>query len=286
MLKNKSESNTLKILISLFSMKIGFFQFEPKFLEVEENINLIISELEKTQNFDLLVLPELANSGYVFKNKEELRKVAEEIPKGVFIFHLEDICKNKNAYVVSGVAEKKGSTFFNSSVLIGPEGYISTYRKLHLFDREKLFFEPGNKPLEIYDIGKAKVGLMICFDWIFPETTRILALKGAEIICHSANLVLPYSQTAMLARSVENAVYTITANRIGVEKNDEISLNFTGQSQITSPKMETLAKAGKDTVELKTVDIDPEIAKNKWINERNNLFKDRRIEYYSILTEK
>ena len=171
-------------------------------------------------------------------------------PKGVFISHLEDICRNKNAYVVSGVAEKKSSKFFNSSVLIGPEGYISTYRKLHLFDREKLFFEPGNKQLEVYDIGKAKVGLMICFDWIFPETTRILALKGAEIICHSANLVLPYSQTAMLARSVENVVYTITANRIGIEKNDEIDLNFTGQSQITSPRMETLAKAEKDTIEL------------------------------------
>ncbi|MHA1115655.1 MAG: nitrilase-related carbon-nitrogen hydrolase [Candidatus Heimdallarchaeaceae archaeon] len=265
-------------------MKIGFFQFEPKFLDVEENINQIISELEKSQTFDLIVLPELANSGYLFKKKEELEQVAEEIPGGTFVSHLESICKSKNAYIVAGVAEKKGSIFFNSSVLLGPEGYVSTYRKLHLFDREKLFFEPGNKPLEVYDIGKAKVGLMICFDWIFPETVRVLALKGAEIICHSANLVLPYSQTAMLARSVENAVFTITANRIGTEKNDELILSFTGHSQITSPKMKTLAKAEKDTTEIKIVEIDPELAKNKWINERNNLFEDRRVDYYAILT--
>lgn len=264
-------------------MKVGFLQLQPIFCNVEENLNKIFSFVEKEKGFDLLVLPELANSGYVFTKRSELEKVAEKIPSGYFIEKLIELAKQKDGFIISGVCEKKESVFFNSSVIIGPDGYIGKYRKIHLFDREKLFFEPGSKTFEVFEIRETKVGIMICFDWIFPESARILALKGAEIIAHPSNLVLPHSQTAMLARSIENKVFTITANRIGKEENSGISLTFTGQSQITSPKMEILVSASKDQEEIKFVDIDVELAKNKWINERNHLFDDRRKELYDVL---
>ncbi len=264
-------------------MEVGFLQFQPEFCNVEVNQNKIFSFVEKAKGFDLLVLPELANSGYVFTKRSELEKVAETIPSGYFVEKLIELAKQKDGFIISGVCEKKEAVFFNSSVIVGPEGYIGKYRKIHLFDREKLFFEPGLKTFEVFEIREAKVGMMICFDWIFPESARILALKGAEIIAHPANLVLPYSQTAMLARSIENKVFTITANRIGKEENSGISLTFTGQSQITSPEMEILAQASKNQEEIRFVDIDCKLARNKWINERNNLFDDRRKELYDVL---
>ncbi len=267
-------------------MKIGFLQFKPKLKDVETNIKIIRKNLEGLEKIDLIVLPELANSGYTFINKEELEICAETIPRGPFSSTLIDIAEKKNAYIVSGICEKESNRFYNSAITIGPDGYIATYRKMHLFDREKLFFTAGNNRFEPIDIGKAKIGVIICFDWIFPEATRILALKGADIIAHSANLVLPYSQTAMLSRSIENKVFTITANRIGTEKNGAVEIGFTGQSQITSPKMEVLQKAEKDTEEVKIVEIDVNEAKNKWLNTRNNLFKDRRIDFYKELIKK
>ncbi len=264
-------------------MKVGFLQFQPIFCNVEENQNKILSFVEKEKGFDLLVLPELANSGYVFTERSEMEKVAEKIPSGYFVEKLIELANQKNGYIISGVCEKKESIFFNSSVIVGPDGYIGKYRKIHLFDREKLFFEPGSNIFEVFEIREAKVGMMICFDWIFPESARILALKGAEIIAHPANLVLPYSQTAMLARSIENKVFTITANRIGKEENSGISLTFTGQSQITSPEMEILTQASTNQEEIRFVDIDISLARNKWINERNHLFDDRRKELYDVL---
>jgi len=267
-------------------MRVGFLQFQPVLCDVEENIDRISKMIEKSDSFDLLVIPELANSGYVFVDKEELEQTAEAIPNGIFVNKLEEIAKEKDGYLVSGICEKKGDLFFNSSVLIGPEGYISTYRKIHLFDREKLFFEPGNGPFDIFEIRGAKIGLLICFDWIFPEATRILAIQGMDLLAHSANLVLSYCQTAMLTRSIENQIFTITANRIGTETNGDIGLYFTGYSQITSPSAERLVKAGKEEEVLKIVEIDIKEARNKWMSDRNNIFDDRRINLYNKLLEK
>jgi len=110
-----------------------------------------------------------------------------------------------------------------------------------------------------------KIGVMICFDWCFPEAARILALKDAEIICHPANLVLPYAPKAMFARSIENRVFTITANRIGVEERGGERLSFIGLSQVTSPKMEVLIQAGESVEDAGVVEVDLLLARNKWI---------------------
>ena len=266
-------------------MKVGFLQFKPVFCDAEENISILSKMIDQSESFDLLVIPELANSGYVFVEKNELEQVAEKIPSGFFVEKLEEIAKQRDGFIVSGICEKKGNKFFNSSVLIGPDGYISTYRKIHLFDREKLFFEPGNGPFKVFDVKGMKIGMLICFDWVFPEATRILAIMGIDLLAHSANLVLSYCQTAMLTRSVENQIFTITANRVGTETNGDVSLDFTGLSQITSPSVQRLAEADKKEEVIKIVEIDLEESRDKWLSERNNIFDDRRTDLYTRLLD-
>ena len=122
----------------------------------------------------------------------------------------------------------------DSAATVTPAGGVLVYRKAHLFDREKLVFDVARPKFEVVR-AQCALGVMICFDWFFPEVTRILALDGAQVICQPANLVLPWCQDAMRTRSIENRVFSVTANRIGMEKRGNISLTFTGKSQIVSP---------------------------------------------------
>ncbi|GAH14135.1 unnamed protein product, partial [marine sediment metagenome] len=133
---------------------------------------------------------------------------------------------------------------------------LGTYRKLHLYYKEKLWFSLGNKPLKIYEVKNAKIGIMICFDWFFPETMRSLNLLGADIIAHPANLVLPYCQRAMITRCLINRVFAITSNRIGNEARGEDNFTFTGRSQITSYNGDILSSAPKDKPHIDFVKID------------------------------
>ncbi|NHK32127.1 MAG: acyltransferase [Asgard group archaeon] len=266
-------------------MKIGFIQFSPIFGEKEKNISKSVELITKGADADLLVLPELCNTGYLFIDKSELKRLGEEVQNGLTIKAWRKIAEETDTYLVAGFCEKKNNAFYNSAVLIAPDGYMDTYQKIHLFNTEKNFFQAGNGPLKVYDIGKAKIGIIVCFDWIFPEITRILALNGAEIICHPANLVLPFAQKTMLARSIENRVFTITSNRIGQDNRPNNSLTFTGLSQITSPKMEQLLSASKDKEEIGIIEIDPSLAQNKMVTSNNHIFQDRRIDLYQSLVK-
>ncbi|MDP3112822.1 MAG: nitrilase-related carbon-nitrogen hydrolase, partial [Thermodesulfovibrionales bacterium] len=125
------------------------------------------------------------------------------------------------------------------------------------------------------------IGVMICFDWFFPESARTLALRGADIIAHSSNLVLPYCPDAMVTRCLENTVFAVTANRTGSEQRGEKEkLTFIGKSQITSHKGEILYRASEDRDEISVREIDISRARNKQINSLNNLFDDRKKEFY------
>jgi predicted amidohydrolase len=125
---------------------------------------------------------------------------------------------------------------------------------------------------------------MVCFDWIFPESARVLALLGADIICHPANLVLPLCQQAMTTRSLENGVFSATANRIGTEaRGGKKPLTFTGRSQILDPMGQALAGLGENETGVAVVAIDPAKAHDKKITEQNDRLKDRRPEHYRAL---
>jgi predicted amidohydrolase len=263
-------------------MKVGFVQFEPVFGQLavnREKVARLLAEVDA----ELIVLPELFNSGYVFTSREEAFNLAEEIPGGQTVEFLGSIARRKNIHIVAGLCEKEGDRLFNSAALISPEGWRGTYRKVHLFSEEKLWFEPGEEGFKVFDIGQCRIGMMICFDWFFPEAARLLALQGAQIICHSANLVLPFCQGGMVTRCLENQVFAVTANRTGQEKRGGRDLLFTGKSQITGPNGTILCQAGSATEEVCIVDIDVRAADNKNINSYNNLFADRRVDCYGDL---
>lgn len=270
-------------------MKIGFLQFKPEFGNVQSNAKKVESMLAG-KKFDLIVLPELANSGYLFTNLDEVKNFSENVGVGYFSTILQNIASEKNCYIVSGFCERyqtgRKTEFFNSALLVCPSGDIFVYRKIHLFAEESKWFSPGNIPFTVHTIkgefGSVKIGLMICFDWIFPEAARTLALKGAQVICHPSNLVMPYCQKAMFARAVENRVFIITANRVGADIRGNKRLNFTGKSVIVDPRGNYLAIGNRRKEEIRIVDIDFLEASNKKVDSGNDIFKERKTKFYFL----
>ena len=259
-------------------MKIGYLQTSPAFgdkLGNFEQVKKLLGNLEA----DLIVLPELFATGYTFTSKNEAQLSAEKCD-GTTAEFLIDLAKKTGAVIVGGFVEKDGDQIFNSSLIVSDKDVLGTYRKIHLYYREKLWFSPGNKPLKLYKIKNAKIGVMICFDWFFPETIRSLALLGADIIAHPANLVLPFCQRAMTTLSLINRVFAVTSNRIGNEARGDDNFSFTGGSQITSYNGDVISSAPEDKVHVDFVKIDVEKARNKNINEFNNVINDRRTEFY------
>lgn len=265
-------------------MKVGFVQFDPVFGEVRRNLKKVESMLDNFEG-SLVVLPELFNTGYLITSKNEATELSEEVPTGETTKALCRMAKEKNIHIVAGLIERYREKLFNSAILVSPKGFMGLYRKIHLFNEEVLWFFPGDREFPVYDIGTCKIGMMICFDWFFPESMRVLSLKGADIICHSANLVLPFCQGAMVTRCLENHVFAITANRIGMENRGGKAFHYTGRSQITGPSAQVLSGASQDMEEVGVVDVDIQAARNKQINAYNHLFQDRKVAFYGQLLE-
>lgn len=262
-------------------MRVGYFQFRPRFGEVEANCDRVVAVLRHI-DADLVVLPELPFTGYYFRGRSELRRLAEDPARSPTIERLRDVCRDRGMYIATGFAEKDGDRLFNSALLIGPRGLRGTYRKLHLFDNEKRWFDPGDLPLAVQRVRGVQVGTMICIDWVFPEVARTLALQGMELLAHPSNLVLGYCQRVMVGRCIENAIFAVTANRYGTERRQHGVLGFTGRSQIVGPDGAVLARAAAQREELALCEIDPRRARNKRITPRNHLLRDRRPEFYRL----
>ncbi len=228
---------------------------------------------------DLLVLPELAFTGYMFCSRDELIGLAEPFPGGETSEFLTSLARDIGGSVVAGVAEEDGKLLYNSCVLFSPHGHAGTYRKVHLFNTEKAFFEPGDLGFPVFDVAGVKVGMMICFDWIFPESARSLTLGGAQVIAHPANLVLPYCPQAAVTRALENHVYYLLADRIGTETLADESLEFIGQSRILGVSGEILASLNTQE-EVIVARVNPELALDKRITPSNDILTDRRPSLY------
>jgi len=265
---------------SEIEMRIAVGQMNPLLPDVHENLARIRKLLKKADDnqVDVLVLPELSNSGYVFRNKAEAAFASETIPSGKFSTELQKWSKS-DRLVVAGLCEQTSIALYNSAAVFGEGKHLATYRKIHLFKNEKDWFLPGQEEPPVVEFKGAKFGIMICFDWVFPEVARVLTLKGAQVILHPANLVLPYCQDAMVTRSIENTIFTATANRVGTER----EVVFSGNSQITNTKGERLATLSGTEIGLAFADIDPQDAENKMMTERNHILEDRRPDLYSRL---
>jgi len=258
---------------------VAVVQTNPVFGETKKNIQYAL-DLMGTVKADLYVLPELFNTGYNFIKQKELALLGERAG-GMTYDALCKFAEDRKCYIVYGFAEK-ADTMYNSSSLIGPEGHIGIYRKVHLFYRENIFFAPGNLGFPVFDLPFGKVGMMICFDWFYPESTRTLALKGAQLIAHPSNLVLPYCPDAMVTRALENKIFTATADRAGVENRGGIDLRFIGTSEIVDPNGKILNRLGTDDPAIAVADVDLSLADKKQINEYNDILKGIRQDQYKL----
>jgi predicted amidohydrolase len=250
---------------------IGYIQFQPTLGDIEANIEKIESLLPSAEKADLVVLPELANSGYNFATREDALKCSEEISKSRFIEYLISRAAKQNQYIVAGLNERVGEELFNTSVIVGPKGYMGKYQKIHLFLNEKDIFKPGEAGLPVFDIGFGKTSMLICFDYIFPEVWRIIAMKGADIICHPSNLITTNAQKCIPAQAFMNKVFIITSNRYGTEGD----ITFSGKSFITNPDAEIIDVAVAENDAVSVVGIDLSLARNKFVTPRNHVFEDR-----------
>lgn len=268
---------------------IACIQFEPKIGEVAANLDAIEEQVRKAHanGARLIVLPELADSGYVFDSAEELARLAQPIPEGQSAQRLIALAAELDVHIVSGLAEIADGTFYNSAMLCGPEGYIGTYRKMHLWYRENLFFEKGDLGLPVFDTPLGKIGIAICYDGWFPETFRQLAMKGAEVICVPTNWVpMPdqdpqaeaMSNILHKAAAHSNGLFIACADRVGTERGQP----FIGQSLILDATGWPLAgPASREEEEILYAEITPSAvpAKRK-LNEFNDIFGDRRSDVY------
>lgn len=259
-------------------MKVSLVQLEPQLGKLQANIEQATALINQTDS-DLYILPELANSGYNFKNREAALAIAESADNSRYLDALCDVAKQKNTLIVTGFCEKEGDKLFNSSVLLGPGGPIGIYRKLHLFLNEKNIFEPGKIGLPVFDTDWGKIGMLVCFDWMFPEAWRKLAMNGAQLIAHPSNLVLPYCQKVVPSYALINRCYVATANRIGTEG----ELTFSGRSIVADPNGDILCLAQPDKSQVISAEVDLSLTMNKFITKRNHVFDDRRSDVYGNL---
>ncbi|RXF75171.1 nitrilase family protein [Hansschlegelia zhihuaiae] len=269
-------------------LQVSCIQFEPRIGAVDANVARA-SELVRAAaatGSRLIVLPELANTGYVFDTTEEARSLAEPVPDGPSCRAWLALAAELGVHIVAGIAERAGDALFNSAVVAGPEGFIGVYRKSHLWHRENVFFEKGDLGFPVFETALGKIGVAICYDGWFPETFRQLALGGAEIVCVPTNWVpmpdQPAGEAAMAnilhrAAAHSNGIFIACADRVGVERGQP----FEGQSLIIDAKGWTLAgPASKDRPETVTAVIDLAEAGRKDLNEFNNVLRDRRTDVY------
>lgn len=262
-------------------MRIACVQFAPEFANLDVNTSRIVDDIERT-DADVIVFPELATTGYFHTGPEEVARIAEPLG-GAHISRIIAAAEAASKVVVCGFAENHDGTFYNSCVLAG-KGLTQpqVYRKTHLFYKETLGFAPGNTGFFVLHLEHldCHLGMMICYDWRFPESARTLALKGADVIVCPSNLVTHVWRMAMPVRAFENKVYLAVANRIGSEHNAEEDVSFNGQSAIYSYTGSVLADASADDDAIIIAEIDPQDTRSKSFNSINDIMKDRRPECY------
>ncbi|MBE0644880.1 MAG: hypothetical protein IH600_12420 [Bacteroidetes bacterium] len=264
-------------------MIIAALQFCPSFLDVKANQQTLASYLEAVEA-DLVVLPELCTTGYFFHDAAQLHAVAEQ-HNGASMRFFRELAADRNMAIVAGFAERDGDAIYNSAATVFPDGRVEIYRKVHLFAEEKAIFTPGNLGFPVLRWGdRLRLGVMICYDWRFPEAARTLALKGAQLIAHPSNLVAAPRlwKPVMRTRAFENKVFTATANRNGEERRDDERLVFHGCSQIVAPNGTMLEEVDELYEGWLLADIDPSKADEKSFSQWNDIMADRRPDSYDL----
>ena len=262
-------------------LKIAQIQFSPRLGKLLYNLKKVEELLEKSRTADLVIIPELANTGYNFNDRTHALELASEVGKSDFAEMLRETSRKQNQYIVSGFHEKEGDELFNTSLLFSPAGEIGKYRKIHLFLNEKEIYSKGNLGLSVFQVEGFKMGMLICFDYHFPEVWRIMALKGAGFIAHPSNLITYKAFKVVPAQAVVNRIFIFTTNRIGTEGD----VSFSGRSFAVDPEGEIIAEASRDQEEILFTTFNPDFARNKMLTEKNHVLSDRFPEDYKEIIE-
>jgi len=268
---------------------VACIQMEPVVGTKRANVEKSLARIDEAaaKGAQLVVLPELANSGYVFENRAEAFGLAEEIPAGETTKAWIDAARRHGLTLVAGIAERAGAVLYNAAVVVGPSGYIGTFRKMHLWNAENLFFEPGDLGFPVFKTPIGRIGVAICYDGWFPETFRLQALQGADVVCVPTNWVpIPGQEPgrpAMAnilhqAAAHSNSVFIACADRVGTERGQP----FEGQSVIVSPTGWFAAgPASRDHEEIiyGRVNLSDARRLRNW-NTFNQVLRDRRTDVY------
>lgn len=261
-------------------------QMSVKFADKVSNLDRVEAHLRTAAGSGarLIVFPECALTGYCFASLAEAGAVAEPIP-GPSTHKLAAVCGELGVYAVFGLLEQDGDRMFNACALVGPAGLVASYRKIHLpflgIDR---FVTPGDQPFAVHDVDGIRVGMNICYDCSFPESARIMALAGADLIVLPTNWP-PGAQSVprftVQTRAQENRVYFMAVNRIGIER----GFRFIGNSKILDVEGTELAAAEHENEAILYAEVDAQRARNKHIvrvpgQHEIDRFQDRRPDMY------
>ncbi len=269
---------------------VASIQMEPRIGHKDENLARSVALVERAAagGAALVVLPELANTGYMFESRAEAFALAEPVPAGPSTQAWIEVARRCNTLIVAGIAERDGERLYNAAVVVGPTGWLGTYRKLHLWGDEHLFFEAGDKGLPLFHTPWGRLGVVICYDGWFPEVYRLLAMQGADVVAMPTNWVpMPgqppgspaMANTLAMASAHSNGLNIVCANRTGTERGQP----FIGQSLIVNaqgwPVAGPAAEGGEDLVLTAQLDLKA-TRRARQLNAFNHVLRDRRDDVY------
>jgi len=262
-------------------MKIGCIQLNVGFGKVEENYERAEKFIRKAaaQGAEIIVLPEMWNSGYALEKLEELADINGERTQKF----LSQLAEELGVHIVGGsVSVKRDDKFYNVMYTVDNTGrLVGEYSKAHLFRLmdEHLYLEAGSE-MNRFQLGDLEAGAVICYDIRFPEWLRSHALAGAKVLFVPAQWPTPridHWKTLLQARAIENQCFVIAINRIANKKE-----NFNGQSMVIQPWGEVLWTGGDDE-ELAIIDVDFSIVHE--VRTRIPVYEDRRPELYQTVVK-
>lgn len=271
------------------TIRIACLQTEPVLGDVTRNLaDQAAACAEAVANgADLLVLPECSTTGWAFESPRQAQELAEPVPGGDAFRQWSTLCRDAGVHLVAGVAERDGEALFNTAVLIGPEGLIGKYRKAHTWALEKTFYEPGDLGVPVFDTPLGRIGMHICYDCWFPESFRLMAAQGADLVCAPSNWVpvptqrddLPVMANLLcMTNAHTNLVYVAAADRVGADGDQP----FIGRSIIVDHAGWPIAgPASPDQPEIIYADVDLIGSRaERRGNPFNQPLRDRRLDVY------
>jgi N-carbamoylputrescine amidase len=263
-------------------------QTVPEFGAVERNRTQTVEAVREHASADLVVLPELATTGYVFESSAELETMAEP-SDGTTAREWAAVAAETETWIVGGFAEVDDGSFYNSALVVSPDGLEGCYRKLHLWNEEKRWFDPG-EAVPTFETSFGRIGVQICNDLWFPELTTAQARLGVDLVAAPTNWVPGSSEGARpagwtmgihqaVAHANANRVFVACADRAGTER----GVSFEGQSVVVDPNGIPVAGPAPTTgSHAITADCDLERARTKSLTAYDDALADRRPDVYDL----